>query len=122
MPVSSFDEADLGQLYQALTLLDHPSAALTPWLSHLIDMRDAILWWLPMVMLQVNHCLIQLGVTPLHECSVDWIMIGFCKGLDTLLMLARVMTMWVLHTLNDNVHIALCFLHQEGLLNKQPSP
>lgn len=30
VPVSSFDEADLGQLYQALTLLDHPSAPPRP--------------------------------------------------------------------------------------------
>ncbi len=30
VPVTSFDDADLGQLYQALILLDHPSAPRPP--------------------------------------------------------------------------------------------
>ena len=78
MPVSSFDEADLGQLYQALTLLDHPSAALTP--RHRVFFAgDAFFLRLQAAMLQVTHRPIEFGMMPLHECSFlgyDWRLVG----------------------------------------------
>ena len=72
MPVSSFDEADLGQLYQGLTLLIHPSAAparrqgLSVWGVH-------VSWRLAAAMLRVSmkHRPNSLATTAFCDHSLD---------------------------------------------------